>query len=303
MRTIGLVACLVVAITACHGSSDSPRSQPAPIGSGAPTASTDKVYDLPGEANGLWWDAPTATLYLTDSTHGQIVRWTDHDGFATVATLPPLAKPQLGALVRLRDGSFVTTSFGFGSDGAVFHTTASGDTTSVPNLDPARRRIGVTQAPDGKLYDAFFLVSGHEHPSKVAGGVARLDLDKGETDVLTTGLGKAVGVVASSTTLYVSDQEHGAIIALPFDALDKPTTLASGLASADLLTLLPTGDLVTGGKGGAIVRIDAKGAVTTIEGSLDEVRGTAYDADGKRLFVVEHNKATHPRLRIVALSR
>jgi hypothetical protein len=142
----------------------------------------------------------------------------------------------------------------------------------------------------------YFVVDGHSHH----GGLAKLDLAAGETDIAVPGLVKPVGVAADAHALYVSDQEASSIVAWRAGAM---VPIASGLPSADLMTLLPDGSLVTGGKTGTISRIAADGKVTTIAQGLEQVRGLAYDRAGKRLFVVEHSKATsNHKLRIVPLT-
>ena len=259
-----------------------------------------RAVDLPGDSNGAYWDASTRSLYIVDDTFDQLVRWTDAEGFRAIGAFPPATKVSLGGLVRAGAG-FVTTSFGFGDDGGAYMLAPGVPSPAIDNLAPERRRIGLASGPDGAIYEAFFVVHGHDH----AGGVARLDLAGGETDVISTGLRKPVGVAVTATTLYVSDQEQDAIFAYPLAAdgsVGAPTTIARDLPSADLLTALPGGDLVTGGKHGAVYRITPAGKVSTIADGFEQVRGTAYDPAGKRLFVIEHSAATsRHKLHIVAL--
>jgi hypothetical protein len=78
------------------------------------------------------------------------------------------------------------------------------------------------------------------------------------------------------------DQTDKAIfkVALPGYAVSRLATVPP----VDLLTLLPGGDLLTGG-GPAIARITQCGEVSTLPGPVfEQVRGLAYDAHGKRLF-------------------
>jgi sugar lactone lactonase YvrE len=260
----------------------------------APTAAT---YDLPGDGNGAYWDADEHALYLTDDTHAQIVRWTEARGFEPAGSFTPGAQG-LGGLVRTRDGAFVVTSFGMGKQGGVLVLSASG-ATAVANLDVTRRRIGITRAPDGTLYDAYFVV---EPDKKHVGGVAKLDTAGGKEEPLTIpGLEKAVGVAATATTLYVSDQEQRAILA--YDLASAAVTVAAkDLPSVDMLALLPNGDLVTGGKRGEVYRIDPHGGTKTIASGFSQVRGVAYDAAGARLFVVEHGANGHHVLHVLPLA-
>lgn len=249
---------------------------------------------MPGDANGLYWDASEHALYATDSTHDTLVKWTDETAFTTVAQLPPSPKVELGGLARLPDGTFVITSFGFGSDGGVIVVAPDHSATTVPNLDKARRRIGITRATDGTLYDAYFVVNGHEH----TGGVAKLDLKNGETDVVTRGLGKAVGVAATAAGVFVSDQEASTIFAIDHGTL-KP--IATELPSVDLLTALPDGSLVTGGRTGTVTRVAPDGTQSQVASGFEQARGIAYDAAGHRLFVVEHSKSGHHILHVLPL--
>lgn len=276
-----------------------PSVKPHPPG-WVPPATQAKTIDLPGDANGCVWDAASSTLYLTDNTHDQIIAWTDAGGFKPVATLPPMPRVGLGGVIKLASGTFVTPSFGFGINGGVLTSKGEGDTTgaSVPKLDPLRRRIGITLAPDGAIYVAYFVVAADK---KHTGGVARLDLAAGtETDLAIADLAKPVGVVATDTTLYVSDQQRSSIVAYTF-ADHGVSTVAKDLPGADLLTRLPNGDFVTGGKNGSVYRIGKSGAATAIVNGYAQVRGTAYDPAGKRLFVVEHGDADHHKLHILPL--
>jgi sugar lactone lactonase YvrE len=253
----------------------------------APAKTDRKSIDLPGDANGLVWDAATSTLYLTDSTNAQIERWTDAGGFAPVAACPHDGQLSLGGLVRTSD-AFVTPSFGFGSAGTVYVVGPGSAARTVPNLDPARRRVGIARAPDGTLYDSWIVAGGGTHHA----GVAKLDLATGETDIIELA-GKPMGIAATADTLYVSDQDKNEIVAYPRSAPTQAKTIATNLPGVDLLAELPDGDLITGGKKGTVSRIHlANGAVATIAGGFDQVRGVAYDPAGHRLFVVEHTKAT-----------
>lgn len=292
-----LLPLAVCACTGSHTAVDHHEARPAPRPDEAVAGRS--AVDLPGDANGIYWDAAKRTLYVTDDTHDQIAAWTDAGGFRAIGSLPAAPKVGLGGLVELSDGRFVTTSFGFGTEGGVF-TLADGKPAVVSGLDPARRRIGLAVDRDGVLYDAYFVV----HPgSKHAGGIARLDLAGHETDLALPDLVKPVGVAVDATTLYISDQERATITAYVL-ATGAQSTFAKDLPSVDLLTLLPGGDLITGGKRGEVYRIGRDGKVATIAKGFEQVRGTAYDATGGRLFVVEHSAATsRHRLHILPLDR
>jgi sugar lactone lactonase YvrE len=292
MRRDRSVSLVIVCAFGC-GHAAEPSRTPSPP---APSSSTARVsYDLPGDGNGATWDDTEHVLYITDDTHEQIVRWSDARGFETVGAFAG-TKLGLGGLVRLGDGSFVTTSFGFGKEGGVL-VMRDGHATAVPGLDPVRRRIGLARAPDGVLYDAYFVV---RPDKKHTGGVARLDLAGHEDAIAVPDLQKAVGVAATATTLFISDQQRSAIVAYNL-ATGAATTLAADVPSVDLLALLPNGDLVTGGKRGAVYRIDKSGHAQTIADGFEQVRGVAFDAAGSRLFVIEHGANDRHRLHVVPM--
>lgn len=285
---------IALLIAAACSNKPAPVKESPPLA--APAAHADaNTIELPGDANGLYWDDTERALYFTDDTHDVLVRWSDKDGVAEVAHLPPAAKVSFGGLTRAGDGSFVIAVFGFGTDGGVIVVDPEHESRAVPNLDKARRRVGIARGPDNALYDVYFVVDGHSHH----GGLAKLDLATGETDIPMPGLVKPVGVAVDADGVYVSDQEANGISAW---RAGTTSSIAAGLPSADLMTLLPDGALVTGGKTGTISRVSADGVVTIVAHGLDQVRGLAYDAAGKRLFVVEHSRATsNHKLRIVAL--
>jgi hypothetical protein len=281
--------CVIALLAACNSHSGSKSSS-----EGSATSLSQHDIPLQRDANGAYWDATEHALYLTEGN--ALVRWTDAGGFVDVAQLGS-AGVELGGLVRLPDGSFAITSFGFGSDGGVFVVDPSHAVRAVANLDPIRRRIGIARAPDGAIYDTYFVVNGHDHH----GGVAALDLGSGgETEMVGSGLAKPVGIAATASELIVSDQDGNALesIARGSNALSP---IATNLPSVDLLTVLPDGSLVTGGRAGAITEVMRGGTQRSIARGFDQVRGTAYDAAGKRLFVVEHGKGKHV-LHILSLA-
>jgi len=279
MRTILAIAVLA----GCSGSdAATEHKQPTVTYGQHDPRPAESVVDLQGDASGAWWDGQA--LVLTDSTHGTLERWTPAGGFQQLVAFPD-HKIELGGVVVLRDGRTLVTSFGFGKDGGVYIVAPDHAVTKVPNLAPERRRIGLTVASDGAIYVSYFVV---QAGNKRVGGVARLDPASGETDVAGD-LEKPVGLVASDKTLFVADQEQRTIVGYPLADLAHPAIIARDLPSADLLTLLPNGDLVTGGKRGAVYRITPAGAVATIAGGYEQVRGTAYDPVNHKLFVVDHS--------------
>jgi hypothetical protein len=287
-----------IALAACGGgaapaASTTPSAPVAPAPA-APAPVVDKDVELAGGANALWWDAAAKTLYLTDNNADALMTWTDDAGLAQVAALPPgAAGISLGGIVRRPDGATLVTSFGFGKEGTVFHVTADKTASALTGLDPVRRRVGLAQDANGALYTGYFVGSRGETP---IGGVATLSVSGRaaiETEIAgastKAGLQKVVGLVATPTALYVADQGQKTIfkIAVPGFQL---TPLAS-VGKADLLLQLPNGDLLTGG-GGEISRITPAGVVTPLAlpgASFEQVRGLAFDAAGKRLFIIDHS--------------
>ena len=258
-----------------------PDAAPVPPVDRGPT-----TIPVDGDPNGLFWDAPTATLYVADDNGNRLLAWTDASGFGEALALPaaPADGPGLGQVVRTPDGTLVVTRFGFGSAGDVVFVSADGTPGVVPGLDPERRRIGLTVTDDGTLYDGWFarLATGER-----VGSVGRLSLAGGEPEVLT-GLKKLVGVLVMGDALYVSDQELGQILEAP---LADPSNFSvhATLLNPDLLAAGPEGSLFTGADGGLLYRIHADGTAEAIDTDYQQVRGVAYDADHRRLFVVDHD--------------
>jgi hypothetical protein len=244
------------------------------------------ALDLAGAPNGLFWDDSAQRLYVTDDDGNRILAWTDERGLSSFEQLPPAASEGagLGQLVRARDGSLVVTRFGYGTQGDVVVLSAGGAPRIVPGLDVTRRRIGLARATDGTLYDAWFV----QGPSgERAGAVAQLSLDGSETELIT-GLRTPVGVLAVADQLFVSDRELGQIWSAPradpaahavFASLEQPRLLAAG----------PAGSIFVGSSSGDVYRIDADGSASTFQTGLREVRGVAYDAGERRLFIAERD--------------
>jgi hypothetical protein len=277
------------ALAACASSTP----QPHPI---APAPSADIALALPGPANALHWDDATSTLYLVNEKANTLVAWTEHGGLKEVAALP--ARPAgvaLGDIVMRPDHSLVVASFGFGTEGTVI-AVAGDKATAVTGLEPTRRRIGLAIDPSGNLYSAYFVAAGKGVPPE--GGVSVISLDGSsatEREIAgpstNAGFKKIVGVAAARDSIYVSDQALKTIFKLgvPGYTLSPVATVPA----ADLLMLLPGGDLVTGG-GPTVTRVSPSGTVSTIAGPhFTDVRGLAYDAAHHRLFVLDHDKDHH----------
>jgi hypothetical protein len=248
---------------------------------------------LTGSANALTWDAATSTLLLTDNTSNSLIAWSDADGARTISPFPPQsAGSSLGALVKLADGTVLAANFGFGTQGSILSIDAARRAGTLGGLDPARRRIGLSLDAHGALYTCYFTGGGGMSQT---GGVAKVEIDGATSSATeieiagsTTGAGfkKVVGLVATPAAVFVSDQTQKKIfkISVPGYAV---TPLAT-VPNADLLALLPDGDLLTGG-GPEILRVTQTGEVSTLFSGFEQVRGLAYDPTLKRLFFIEHS--------------
>lgn len=275
---------LALLLLACgtSGGSDSKTTDDSG-GTGVPVDRGPTTIAVDGDPNGLWWS--DGVLSIADDDNNRVLRWTDADGLGLVGDLPePSADGAgLGQLVALADGTIVVTRFGYGTSGDVVTLAPDGTGGVVPGLDVERRRIGLTVADDGTLYDGWFTsVDGAR-----VGAVSVLSLDGGETDVLSD-LGKPVGVLASGDTLYVSDQDAGEVLTAPLSDPGNVSVLAQ-VDSPDLLCAGPDGSVFTGSEEGDVRQISADGTVSTLVSGYQEVRGVAYDADNARLFFVDHD--------------
>jgi hypothetical protein len=287
----GAVACMIglgALPASCEGSG-------AAGGQRAAAAPERAGIALPGDCRGAWWDARDESLFITDVTHDELIRWRDGAGFAVVAKLPPASS--LGGVVRLADGRFVISSFGFG-EGAIY-VVERGEARPVGKLDPGRRRTGLALAPDGAVYAAYFEVAPRGVPR---GGVSRLELareDGGEVDVGAADLRKPVGLAATETSLYVTDQHRAALYVIPRagGAAAAVSTIAPelpDLPGPELVAALPGGALIVVSRDGVVFRVPAGGPAIQIARGFGEVRGIAYDPGRARLFLLEQ-RAAEPR--------
>lgn len=247
-----------------------------------------RVLELDGDPNGLWWDANSEALLVTDDLGNRILEWSDARGFGTHEQLPEVspAGAGLGQLVQVDGGDLVVTRFGFGIEGGVAIVPRQGDVRNVPGLDVTRRRIGLTKAEDGTLYDTWSVGPGS---ADRVGAVGQLSLDGSELEVMT-GLTTPVGVLAVGDRLFVSDRDAGEILTAS-RATPASVTLFASVEQPDLLAEGPAGSIFSGSAGGSVYRIDGAGVVSEFEAGFRQVRGVAYDPAGRRLFVAEHDPA------------
>lgn len=255
---------------------------------GATTADRGPTtLDVAGDPNGLVWDASSESLLVADDDGNRLLRWRA-TGFEALAELPPApaAGPGLGQPVVLPDGRIVVPRFGHGTAGDVVVVEPGGASRVVQGLDPQRRRIGLARAPGGRLFVSFFT---GERGQRI-GSVAELDLERGEERVVATGFRKPVGVLADEASLLVADQDVGEIVRVPLDRPEARERIVA-LAGPDLLAAGPRGGFFAGTKAGGVVFVEASGAVATLPVTVREVRGVAWDAANRRVFVVDHDTA------------
>ena len=184
------------------------------------------------------------------------------------------------------DGTLVVVRFGYGTAGDVVFVRPDGTTGTVPGLIAERRRIGLTLASDGQLYDTYFVRRNNAN----VGSVARLTLEGTEQEVIGA-LTKPVGITQVGDSLYVSDQGTGKVYRAPLASPKDYTTYAT-VTAPDLLAVGPNGLLLTGSRDGKVYSIDTAGGVGVLASGYQQPRGLAYDADNKRLFIADHDGDT-----------
>lgn len=294
---------VLVLFAAATGCGDDTTSATADLSTATPGQDLSAALDLAVHRTadvplgfqpaGLFWDSATQALYLANDGGDQIVRWDEDAGsFAVVARLPTIAPTSggLGQLIKTSDGSWLVTRFGCGTGGAVVDVPKNGTIAALPGLAANRRRIGLTAASDGTLYDGWFTAAGTScgggGTGPMQGTVSKLTLDGTETDVVT-GIGKPVGVLAVGTTLYISDQSNNVILKTTIPAGGTATTFVS-LAGADELAAGPTGFIFAVSNKGTVTQLaTADGTPTELGSGYKPLRGVAYDPDHKRLFIGE----------------
>ncbi|HEY2743908.1 MAG TPA: hypothetical protein VGL86_04775 [Polyangia bacterium] len=294
MKTIAMLLC-VAGLAACDDDTTSMQENMDLAMSAGPDMTVldmgrNRTADVPltFQPEGLWWDSATQALYIANDGGQQIVRWDEYSqSFAVFARLPDIAPTagSLGQLVERSDGTWLTTRFGFGMAGAVIQTSADGQTsTAIAGLDTTRRRIGLTVAADGTVYDGWFTQVGSGMPMN--GTVSKVALDgSGETD-LVTGIGKPVGVLALGDQLYISDQMNGVVLKTPLASPGTTTTFAT-IPGADELAAGAAGILYAVSHDGAVWSIASDGTPTMLKDGYKPLRGIAWDPDHQRIFFSE----------------
>lgn len=267
--TFALALSLALGPAACG--SDEPSG---PVDAGPPKTNASLAID--GDPSGLFWDGSTATLFIADDVGNRIMTYRDAEGFATYAALPA-GGTGLGQLVRLADGTVIVTRLGTGANGDVVAVTGDRKSATIAGLNPARRRTGVTVAADGRIFDGYTL-------DNAGGSVAELSLSGSEVEVVS-GLQKPIGVLAAGEALAIADQGQGKLLKTKLAALG-PLTPGGDLPNIGPLCAGPSGILA--GAGDSVKSLDAGGTPTTIATGFAAVRGVAYDAKYRRIFVANH---------------
>jgi hypothetical protein len=242
-------------------------------------------FALASSVGGLWWDSPTQTLYLSTATD-QIATFSEDGMTHVTVTVPSSLSPApggLGQLVRLSDGTVAVTEEGAGLNGAIFLVRTDGSVDSVRLLDPTRRRVGLTIAENGQLYDTWTV----ENPGGTIGasGVSRVDPAYGETDVVSSNLGRPVGVAGANGRLYITDQVLDKVWYTPLAMPGTLTVLASP-THPGLMALGRNAGLFVAGPS-QVYEIDASGNPHDAATTSQAVGALAWDGDHKRLFFVE----------------
>lgn len=257
---------------------------------------------LTGTPNGVWWDANQQILYISDDANNLLLRWTDSTGFLANQSLPAV-DPKVGGLgqvVSLADKQVFVTRFGYGVAGTVLQVAADGTSQAIQGIDPKLRRIGMSADAQGQLYDCGFVKNSDNTRTS---SVNRLNLIAGSSPLtaqeaeLISGAGKLVGCVVRGSTLYLSDQDNNQVLSVPLSQLNthqdlKSLTVLATISQPDLLSVADDGSVFTGGQGGIVFRITPNGQVSQFSTGYRQVRGTAYDAVNKRLFVIDRNSDT-----------
>ncbi len=269
--------------------------------------------------SGLFWQyGADPALFIADDGANEIVRWDDKKGFSTQVTLPlpPMDGGGLGGLIRLTDGTFFVTRFGFGVGGGIEYVAATGDAGDIPGLDVTRKRVGLTLLPDGTLATTYFTGSG----AAAVGAVAKLTAFTGNEKDFITALTMPIGVQYNDLQLFVTDQLQGYVVQStslttggPFnapgdggpdgggfdagDAGGQPNDFVD-LPNGDALCQGPDGSLFAATSDGSVYQILRNGTKKLFVSGLTRPKGVAYDGANKRLFVADVDLTNGSALRI-----
>ena len=273
--------------------------------------------------NGLFWQyGADPALYIADDGKFEITRWDDKKGFSTAVTLPdpPMDGGGLGGLVRLEDGTFFVTRFGFGVGGGIIYVAATGDAGDIPGLDVTRKRIGLTLLPDGTLATTYFKGQG----ASAQGAIAKLTAFTGNEKDFITNLVKPVGVQYNELRLFTTDQFQGYVVQSTsltaggqFQNPQDGGTDAGGvdagdggglpndwidLANGDALCQGPDGTLFAATSDGSVYQLGRDGSKKSVVSGLTRPKGVAYDGANHRLFVSDFDAVNGSSIHILPIN-
>jgi hypothetical protein len=316
MRTTFLA--LSASFLACgsnnNTTADAPKSDAMVDAMGSGSAGFKQIQ-LPGEANGLYWDGSANALYFTVKVSGSgnaFAKWTDAGGIVDVASLDAITGVDPGQIIKLADGSFVTPQFstasGISANNGLIQIAGSAATLLPEALGsgsddlPANvdeyRSVGITLGSDDEtIYQVAFIkgsaAEGYVLKTSIAAGSAA------QTIVAESGgatmIGKLVGIASQSDgSLIVTDQTYNTFWKVT--PLGVVSTFVATYTHPDMLMELPNGDMLDGGGSGgsgrtqAINHISADGTMVTLLPAITGltftyVAGMAYDATNHRLFI------------------
>ncbi len=309
---------------------DAPKAIDAMVdamGSGSGSAGF-KQNQLPGEANGLYWDDGAQTLYFTvkvTGTGNAFAKWTDAGGIVDVASLDAITGVDPGGIIKLMDGSFVTPQFStattnanngliqiVGSAATLLPEALGSGSADLPANVDEYRSVGITLGSDGQtIYQVAFIkgttTAGYVLKTTLAGGSAAQTIiaESGGT----TTLGKLVGIASQSDgSLIVSDQSDNTFWKI--STLGVISTFVATYTHPDLLLMLPNGDMLDGGGSNAAGRTQAINQIAGSDGTVTAlpaitgltftyVGGMAYDATNHRLFIDDQSGGSGDTLDII----
>jgi hypothetical protein len=251
------------------------------------------------DPSGLLFNAERGVLYIADTERQRIVAF-DGTDFRTHAELPPVkaANGGLGQLASDRDDRLFVSRYGFGGAGGIFAIGAAACSPLV-GLDPKRKRVGLTVAPDGVMFSSFFLDC---HASNT--GAVACFTQEGEESVILSELAKPVALLADRDSILVSDQTRDRIAKVSRDSPHAMEMFAE-VPQPDALCAGPEGRMFAASKTGAVYQISPGQAPRAVARDLRQPRGLAYDPRGGWLFIADRDggplETRHHYLRILPI--